>query len=184
MKKLALGMFLAYGLMHAATLDTSKASMEFMAFKTAHKAGVKGTFNHVMYHFGKDTSSIAKTLDKASATINADQLDLHDATKTKNVKEAFFDLFKDKTLKVIFRNVVEGDKQGTILASVRMNGKSVKVPMSYKIENKELVATGVLDILEFGLQKEFAKLAEKCSAQHEKLTWSQVEISFKAPVKE
>ncbi|BCZ16986.1 Polyisoprenoid-binding protein [Helicobacter sp. NHP19-003] len=184
MKKLAIGVFLAYGLMHAASLDTSKASMEFTAFKTAHKAGVKGTFDHVIYKFGKDTSTIAHILDKASATINADQLNLHDSTKTKNVKEAFFDLFKDKTLKVIFRNVVVGDKQGTILASVRMNGKSVKVPMSYKIENKELVATGVLDILEFGLQKEFAELAKKCSVQHEKLTWSQVEISFKAPVKE
>ncbi|WP_205435958.1 YceI family protein [Helicobacter suis] len=184
MKKMALGVLLACGLVHATSIDTTKVSMGFTAFKTAKKVGVNGSFDHVAYRFGKDTSSIAHMLDKASATIDVSHVNLNDPVKTKNVKEAFFDLFKDKTLKVIFRNVVAGDGQGSILASVRMNGKSVKVPMSYHITNKELVATGVLDILEFGLQNEFAKLAAQCHAQHEKLTWSQVEITFKAALKE
>ncbi|MFC3847805.1 YceI family protein [Helicobacter baculiformis] len=184
MKKVVLGAFLVSCLAHATTIDVNKLSMSFTAFKTPKKAGVEGTFDGVNYHFNKDTSSVARMLDKASATINVSHVNLHDELKSKNVKEAFFDLFKDKNLKVIFRDVVAGENQGTLLASVRMNGKSVKVPMSYTIENNELVATGVLDILEFGLKDALQKLAKACEAQHEKLTWSQVKITFKAGLKD
>ncbi|WP_121020666.1 YceI family protein [Helicobacter vulpis] len=184
MKKVVLGAFLVSCLAHATTIDTGKLSMSFTAFKTPKKAGVEGTFAGVNYRFNKDTSSVAHMLDKASATIDVSHVDLHDELKSKNVKEAFFDLFKDKNLKVTFRNVVAGENQGTILASVRMNGRSVKVPMSYTIENNELVATGVLDVLEFGLKDALQKLAKACEAQHEKLTWSQVKITFKAGLKD
>ncbi|GMB92378.1 YceI family protein [Helicobacter bizzozeronii] len=184
MKKFAIAALLASALLQANSLDTTKVSMSFTAFKTAKKVGVEGTFDHVLYRFNKDTSSVAHMLDKATATINVAQVNLHDETKTKNVKEAFFDQFKDQSLKVTFRNVVAGENQGTLLASVRMNGKSVKVPMSYTIKDKELVATGVLDIMEFGLKEAFHKLAAACSAQHEKLTWSQVQITFKAGLKD
>lgn len=187
MRKLAVVALLAYSLAHAHSIDTTKVSMAFTAFKTPKKVGVEGTFDHVLYHFSKNpsgTTHVAQMLDKATATIDVAQVNLHDATKTKNVKEAFFDQFKDQTLKVTFRNVVAAGNQGTLIASVRMNGKTIKVPMSYTIANNELVATGVLDIMEFSLKDAFHKLAEACSAQHEKLTWSQVQITFKAGIKQ
>ncbi|CAM2812059.1 YceI family protein [Helicobacter felis] len=184
MKKFVLGALLATGLVYATSIDTSKVSMSFTAFKTPKKAAVEGTFDGVQYHFNKDTSSVVRMLDKASASIDVTHVNLHDELKSKNVKEAFFDLFKDKNLKVFFRNVVEGENQGSILATVRMNGRSVKVPMTYTIENNELTATGLLDVLEFGLKDAFAKLAKACEVQHEKLTWSQVRITFKAGLKD
>ncbi|WP_104753121.1 YceI family protein [Helicobacter salomonis] len=184
MKKFVLGAFLVSSLAHATTIDTTKVSMSFTAFKTPHKAGVEGTFDNVVYRFNKDMSSVAHALDKATATINVSHVNLHDDLKNKNLKESFFDLFKDKNLKVTFRDIVAGENQGTILAGVRMNARSVKVPMTYTIQDNKLVATGVLDVLEFGLKDALQKLAKACEVQHEKLTWSQVQITFKADLKD
>ncbi|WP_120946343.1 YceI family protein [Helicobacter labacensis] len=184
MRKIVVGALLFSALAHASSIDTGKLSMSFTAFKTPKKVGVEGTFDGVNYRFNKDHSSVVRMLDKASATIDVSHVNLHDALKSKNVKEAFFDLFKDKNLRVTFRDIVAGENQGTILASVRMNAKSVKVPMNYTIEKDQLVVTGVLDILEFGLKDALAKLAKACEPMHQKLTWSQVQITFKAGLKD
>ena len=86
-------------------------------------------------------------------------------------------------IKVTLHDVVEGKDQGTILASVRMNGKTNKVPMEYKIENGVLKARGVLDLSEFKLSEARANLQKAVSDLHEGMTWSQVTIGFEAPIK-
>ncbi|WP_180762750.1 YceI family protein [Helicobacter sp. 12S02232-10] len=168
---------------NAATIDTTKAETSWTAYKTAQKTAVSGTFKDIQYKFGKKQDSIAGALEGATATIDPMKVDLHDDTKNKNVKDFFFSQFKKGGIKVTFKDVMEGKDQGTILAIVRMNGKSVKVPMQYTITDGKLTAQGVLDIMEFSLNDAFKKLATGCHKLHEGLTWSQVGISFSAPIK-
>ncbi|PAF46435.1 polyisoprenoid-binding protein [Helicobacter sp. 12S02634-8] len=170
-------------LANASTLDTTKATTTWTAYKTEAKTPVGGTFDDIKYKFGKKTDSIAGLLEGASATIDPLKVNLGDSVKNKNVKDFFFSHFKKGGIKVTFKNVIEGKDQGTILAVVRMNEKSVKVPMQYTIADGKFTATGVIDILEFALNDAFKKLAVGCHDLHEGLTWSQVAISFSAPIK-
>lgn len=57
------------------------------------------------------------------------KVNLGDELKNKNVKEVFFVFFKNINIKVIFRNVIEGDYVGFFMVYVRMNEKLVKVFM-------------------------------------------------------
>ncbi len=181
------GLF-SLNVINAASIDTTKASAGFGAFKLAKKEKVNGTFKNITFKFGKKKDSITSTLKNASATMNAMDVTLNDATRDASVKKFFFSKFKkDKKerqlIKVTFKEIIEGENLGTILANVSMNGKTQKIPMQYTISNGKFFAKGVLDVLDFGLAEAFKSLAEGCKSLHEGVSWTQVEIYFEAPIK-
>ncbi len=187
MKKLLISLLCGFLGLNAASIDTTKASAGFGAFKLAKKEKVNGTFKDVIFKFGKKKDSITSTLTNASATINAMDVTFNDAQRDESVKKFFFSYFKKdrkerQLIKVTFKEIIEGDNIGTILANVSMNGKTRKVPMQYTISDGKLVAKGVLDVLTFGLAEAFKSLAEGCKDLHEGVSWTQVEIYFEAPV--
>lgn len=188
MKKLFFGfvaLLLFSGTVFAVTLDMNQAKVEWTAFKTKEKAPVKGSFSEIQYKFGKKTDNLTQILEGATATINGLSVDLGDSLKNENVKKYFFmKLNKQDSIKVTFKNVIEGEGKGSLLATVRMNGKNVKVPMQYEIKDGIFEVQGVMDILEFGAMEAFKALAIHCHDFHEGLTWTQVEIKFSAPIQQ
>ncbi len=183
MKKMVLVSVLLAGFLQAVDLDLASAKTTWTAFKSKTKLPVSGTFDNIAYKLGKSQSSLKTLLEGASASMDSLKVNLDDELKNKNVQEAFFALFKNTHIKVIFRNVIEGDHVGSLTAYVRMNERLVKVPMQYTITDNKLVVKGVLDILNFGLKNELASLAKRCESFHEGLTWSQVEIQFESMIK-
>ena len=181
LKLLAISMLGVVGL-NAASIDTNKVNVVWTAYKTPAKVAVSGTFKDINFKFGKKRDSIASTLEGASATIDPMKVNLNDDVKNANLRDFFFSKFSKKEIKVTLRDVVEGKDQGTILASVKMNGKTNKVPMEYKITNGVLKASGVLDLGEFKLEDARANLQKAVYDLHEGMTWSQVNIGFEAPV--
>ncbi|MFC3867591.1 YceI family protein [Helicobacter equorum] len=181
-KALVLGLLSIVGI-HAASIDTSKVNVIWTAYKTPAKVAVSGTFKDIAFKFGKKQDSIATALEGASATIDPIKVNLNDDVKNANLRDFFFSKFSKKEIKVTLHDVVEGKDQGTILASVRMNGKTNKVPMEYKIENDVLKAHGVLDLSEFKLSEARVNLQKAVSDLHEGMTWSQVTIGFEVPIK-
>ncbi|TLD96380.1 YceI family protein [Helicobacter jaachi] len=185
MKKVLATLGLVGSLACAASIDTQKAEVKWTAFKTPAKVAVTGSFDDVKFKFGKPnkTQDLESQLSNATATIDIMKVNLGDETKNANVKTFFFDSFAKKDpIKVTFKDVIEGKDKGTILANVRMNGKTQKVPMQFEVSNGKLVAKGVLDLSEFGLDGARVSL-QNAIPEHEKLTWTQVEIAFEAPVK-
>ena len=182
LKMLAIGLLGAVGL-NAASIDTDKVNVVWTAYKTPTKAAVSGSFTDAKFQFGKKRDSIASTLEGASVSIDPMKVELNDDVKNANLRDFFFSKFSKKEIKVTLRNVVEGKDQGTLLASVKMNGKTNKVPMEYKITNGVLKASGVLDLGEFKLEDARANLQKAVYDLHEGMTWSQVTIGFEAPIK-
>lgn len=169
-----------------ATIQADKAQVKWTAFKTPAKAGVTGSFDDVVFKFGTPDKqgSLKMQLNNATATIDIMKVNLNDEGKNATVREFFFGAFnKKEPIKVTFKDVIEGKDKGTILANVKMNGKSKKIPMQYEVAKKVLVAKGVIDLGEFGAEKARASLAEACNDLHEGITWSQVEIALEVPVK-
>lgn len=186
-KVLALLAVASLSMLNAQSIDTANAKAGFTAYKSPKMLAVGGTFNNIVFKFKKG-DSIATQLEGASATMEANAINLGDAAKDASLKANFFSQFKkDKKgkqlIRVVFREVVAGENLGTMLASVSMNGKSQKVSMQYTIQDGTLTAKGVIDVLDFGLSEAFAKLAKACEALHEGRSWTQVEIYFSAPVK-
>lgn len=180
-----LGMVLFGSMALAANLDASKAQVKWTAFKTPAKVAVSGSFDDVKFKFGKPNKnqSLESQLTNATATIDIMKVNLGDETKNSNLKTHFFGQFaKKEAIKVTFKDVIEGKDKGTILAQVRMNGKSQKVPMQYEVSGGKLVAKGVLDLGEFGLESARASLQKAVGELHENLTWSQVEIALEVPL--
>ncbi|WP_295736832.1 YceI family protein [uncultured Helicobacter sp.] len=186
MKKIIAGLALIGSIACAASIDTDKAEVKWTAFKTPAKVAVSGSFDDVKFKFGtpNKAQSLESQLNNATATIDIMKVNLGDPQKNENVTTHFFGNFAKKDpIKVTFKDVIEGKDKGTILANVRMNGKSQKVPMQYEVANKKLIAKGVLDLSEFGLENARANLQKAVGELHENLTWSQVEIALEAPLK-
>ena len=72
MKKIIAGMVLIGSLACAAVIDANKAEVKWTAFKTSTKIGVGGTFNDVVFKFGKPNvaQSLESQLNNATATID------------------------------------------------------------------------------------------------------------------
>lgn len=172
------------GFMFATSLDTAGAKVKWTAFKTTDKVAVSGTFDDIQYKFGKGHASIKEILEGATAILTPSKVNLNDALKNKNVREYFFAKFKTRDdIKVTFKKVIEGKDKGTIFATIKMNGKIVKVPMQYEIKDNFLEAKGVIDLAEFYVTDALNSLTQAVKNLHGGLTWTQVEIQFSAPVK-
>lgn len=186
MRRIIMGM-VAFGVLaSAATIDTSKAMVKWTAFKTMEKVAVSGTFDDVKFKFGdvNKNGTLESQLSNATATIDLMKVNLNDDLKNQNVKQFFFSAFNKKDpIRVTFKDVFEGKNKGTILANVRMNGKTQKVPMQYEVAGGKIVAKGMIDLLQFGLDEARMSLQKGVYDLHEGMTWSQVEIGFEAPVK-
>lgn len=186
MKKIITGLALIGSIACAATIDTQNAEVQWTAFKTPAKIGVKGKFDDVQFKFGtaNKTQSLESQLNNATATIDIMKVNTNDEGRDQTLRDNFFGQFaKKEPIKVTFKDVIEGKDKGTILANVRMNGKTQKVPMQYEIVDQKLIAKGVLDLSEFGLENARASLQKAVADLHENLTWSQVEIALEAPIK-
>ena len=186
MKKIIAGMVIVGSIVCAASIDATKAQVKWTAFKTPAKIAVNGTFDDVKFKFGtpNKTQSLESQLNNASATIDIMKVNTADAGRDETIRKSFFDNFnKKEPIKVTFKDVIEGKNKGTILANVRMNGKTQKVPMQYDVSGGKIIAKGVLDLGLFGLENARASLQNAAKELHENLTWSQVEITFESPIK-
>ncbi|RDU70117.1 polyisoprenoid-binding protein [Helicobacter cholecystus] len=182
MKKLILSAFVSMGLCFGASIDASKIEMYWAGYKFANKTAVKGTFKDISYKLKKNQGSIKDMLEGATATIALSNLHTGNPTSEKNLTQGFFSNFASPEIKVKITQVMEGDNQGTLLAKVTMNKTSQSIPMQYTIMDGKIQAKGVLDILNFKLNKALEGLIQTCGQLHKGYTWTQVEIGFSAPI--
>ncbi|MDD7566924.1 MAG: YceI family protein [Helicobacter sp.] len=183
--KFFLAMVLGASFLSATSINTESVKVFWGGYKTPKKVEVNGSFSDVKFKFGKNKNTLTQALENATATIDPMSATIgDDELKTSNIREYFFSKFdKDKKeIKVTLKNVVEGENVGTILAVVKMNGKTQKVPMKYTIEGHTFKAWGTLDLSEFKLDAARENLQKAVADLHENLTWSQVKIGFEAHI--
>ncbi|ANV98091.1 hypothetical protein BBW65_04425 [Helicobacter enhydrae] len=183
MNKLLCAFALIANLCLAGSLDMSGAKIEWKGFKFANKTAVKGSFSNVSFVFPKNGATLKDALVGATAKINLKNVVTGNPASEKNLTEAFFLKFEGANITAKIEDVMEGEKQGTLLLKVRMNKATQFVPMQYVLTDDGFVANGVIELKNFKLQKAFESLQEACGAMHKNFTWSQVEISLVIPNK-
>lgn len=182
MKKLLLGIVVFMGFCFGANVDAGKVEMYWVGYKFANKTAIKGSFSDVVYKFKKKQGSIKEIFENASAKITLSNLKIGNLEAKKNLSEGFFSKFASPEMSVKIIQVMEGDNQGTMLAKVNMNKKSVLVPMQYTIADGQIQVKGVLDLLSFKLDDALKSLIKVTGKLHQGYTWTQVEIGFSAPI--
>ena len=164
------------------TYTVTQAKPEWTAYKYTEKAAVGGTFNAYKLSPTKPASSFTGALQNLSIEIDAASVESNNPARNTTIAEKYFALFAPQS--IIKGNVLsaKGDeKKGTVEINIDMNG--VQKPYTFSYEEKEgmLVASSVMDMMDFQLQKPFDSIHTACKELHTgsdgvAKTWTEVAL--------
>lgn len=160
------------------TISPDGVKVNWVAYKTPAKAGVKGSFTKL----GFDDARTGKTLEgvMTGARFNIDTKSTSTGDKGRDIKISTFFFGRQK----ISGEIVSVDLEKKLIQlEVNMNDNSQKVPLSYKIKKNKVMANGYIDVLDFAMSESLAKINKACFAKHEGKTWSDVKITLEAKFK-
>lgn len=189
MKKIALSLFLAFGLAQASCtfMQPTDVDVTFKAFKTPLKLGVGGHFSEVNYNSSVKSATDLNTLVAGSTvTIEVASVDSNNKGRDEKLLNDFFKQMAGPDIKAKIISLVkdkDARKTGVATVSVSMNGVTRNVPMKYSFSNGKLSAEGVIDLLDFNASKALKAINTACYDLHEGKTWSDVNIGFSMAIK-
>ncbi len=157
------------------TFSPDGVKVEWIAYKTPAKVGVKGSFTDLGYTKARSGKTLKGVMTGATFDIQTKSTATGDAARDMKIATFFFKREK------ISGEIVSVDPEKKIIQlSVVMNETTKKVPMSYKVEGSTVMATGHVDVLDFAMNEHLAKITKACFAKHEGKTWSDVQIMLNA----
>lgn len=200
MIKIILSIFIAVSLAYseeAGIKDSScvlsqdgEIKVSFKAYKTPSKIGVGGVFDSVDF---KAVSTKGKNFHEifvgSSVVIDTSSVNSNNKGRDEKLVNFFFNQMSEKSIKAKIVDVKPNAKvkeepyTGVFITDISMNGIIKKVPMKYSFDAGKLVATGVIDILDFSAAKALTSINKACFDLHKGKTWSDVTIGFTTNVK-
>ncbi len=168
------------GLLVAAAFgyEATGIEVEFKAFKTPLKIGVKGGFDKISLH-SKPAKKLKNMLLNTSVMIETASVDSKNPGRDKKLVHNFFDV---QGVGKIEAKIVKVDTK-VLTVAITMNGKTVDVPMKYENEHKEIEAEGVIDLADFGMLPSLGAITKACYEKHRGKTWQDVELEFELQYK-
>jgi hypothetical protein len=173
-------------------LEPQSVKVNWTAFKTTAKAPVGGSFTNIEVA-GKNKKKKAlgdllNSLHAAIALKDSKSLSTGNPARDQTLFDHFFSKFKNATIDGKFKGAKGSGTEGDLKLAIKMNGKSVEVPMHYTLATDgNFEAKGGLDILDFGLQTAFDELHQNCEVVHKgadgvSKTWSTVDLKLNATI--
>lgn len=150
-----------------------KNKLEWTAFKTPDKIGVKGTFDAIEVTGVKDSGTVDQDYKGATFKITPSSVNTTDAGRDEKLKTAFFGIMTgDITGKFV------DFKDGKAIVELKMNGVNKTKEFTYTMVDNVLKINGSIDIiLDFEGTTAFNSLHELCKDLHMGKTWTDVEIN-------
>jgi polyisoprenoid-binding protein YceI len=176
-------------------VDQNSVQIDWTAFKTNQKVPVNGSFTEVTFFgdldHGKSLPELLGDLE-AEISINSSQkIHTGNPGRDQTLFQKFFKFFSKKALlKGAVKKVKGTASAGTFYLDLEMNQKMLAVPMKYTRNDEGVfVASGQIDLTDFGLDGPLKKLNKACEALHRgadgvSKTWSTVEIKLQANILE
>ena len=153
------------------------AQLTWTAFKTPKKIGVKAGFKKIEIKT-QEAKDIHSVISSASFSVDIASLDSGNPERDAKIKKHFF---KTDSSTVGITGKVLSLKDGVAQVEFTINKKTKTVPMNVLVANDEATITGKIDVLDFALNESLSAINEACKVLHEGKTWSDVELSIKAP---
>ena len=170
--------FLMTPLGHAACLelDPQQITIEWTAFKTPSKVGVRGTLPKFDLQGKTQGPDLKEILSQLGIHIDPSRIHTGNASRDKKIARFFFGKMKGKIIKAQVKKI----KSKEIILKVQMNEYVQEIPMQYKIKGHQIEGSGFLDILDFQAHSALQSLNKACRALHSGKTWSDVLLKIKA----
>lgn len=158
---------------------TKNKTLSWTAYKTPAKAGVKGKFTRFAINATK-AKSFNELLKSANFSIDSTSVDTGDKARDAKIVQFFF---KSMTVKSIIGKVLRIDNNKAQV-EFTMNGKTAAIEMAvnYDEAKNNVVISGVVDVLNFAMEKNLAALTKACMEKHEGKTWSDVNVEISAEI--
>jgi hypothetical protein len=145
--------------------------INWVAFKTPAKAGVKGSLTKFSIKPGKEMGTIAQVLTGSTFTVDSQSVFTKNPSRDKKIVKNFFPGTK-------IAGKVTAIKKGMLMTEMVMNGKKVMVPLKYSMKGNTLSAKGTIDVFDFMMHSNLKALNKACKALHEGKTWNDVNIEI------
>ncbi len=162
------------------SFNDKASTINWTAFKTPKKVGVKGSFTNFKINTKKSVT-VEELLSGASFEINSNSVSTNDKARDAKIFSFFFKSMTKGTKITGKVTKVEGDK---VSVDLTLNGTTKPVVLTAKndAEKNTMTLNGAIDVLEFGMKSNLDSLTKACNALHEGVTWPNVDIELVATV--
>lgn len=173
-KNLLLALGLSTSLLAATcnyTVDSS--SLEWTAFKTPAKVGVKGTFDNVKLDFkisdSKETLLKSSTINIVTANVNS-----HNQGRDAKLVNSFFMV---QGVKTIAAKILKVEKNSADVEIIMNNIKKV-ITMNLITTENTIKLQGEIDLADFQMLPSLDAITKACYELHQGKTWQDVALEF------
>jgi len=163
---------------------SEEVNVEWTAYKTPTKVGVKGRFTNVKLkskiRMAKDWQNLALN---SSVDINSKNIHTGDISRDVKIVTFFFKNMSSTKIKATITSVDLATK--TLGVELKMNGKKQNISMNYELIEKKggttLKAKSIspIDVVQmFAMEKSLTAIHNACKELHQGKTWAEVDLNF------
>lgn len=157
-------------------ISSYKNNLEWEAYKTERKEGVKGTFTKINLYDTQENLKFPESLVGSKFSIDGLSVSSGDVARDANLNSFFFKRLASPEITGTF----EKFENGKATIKISLNGKEAVKEFNYTLNDNEITIKGSIDILnDFDAQKSFKALHGACSDLHEGKTWTDVNLTIK-----
>lgn len=164
----------------AFSIEKALNTINFTAYKTTDKIGVKGQFKKVNVLKNGKGNSIKEAINNTEFSIPVSSIFTKDESRDFKIKKFFFGAM-DNTSLLSGKLILEDDSKG--YAEIKMNGETNKLAFNYTITDKKFELNGVLNLTDWKAENALNSLNEACKDLHKgadgvSKTWKEVAINI------
>lgn len=159
--------------------NKNSSILEWTAFKTNQRKGVKGTFKNITVK-AKSAATISELIKGLTFSIDTFSVNSGDPARDKTLLEFFFKkAIKDGKINGSVKKITDKEIEVKFL----VDGKVIMVPFTYTLDPKlKFTAKAETDMLSFGWKDAHKSLHEACKEQHkgedgESKTWTDITLN-------
>lgn len=156
-------------------LKPDSLKLEWTAFKTPKKIGVKGSFDKLNIKGLAKGPNFSSLFNGLTFSLDTKSINTSDQARDKRIFQSFFSNMGGGTN---ITGGVLGYKRKILQIAIKMNNKEVIVPLTVEKSEHSFTALGHIDILDFAMGGNLASLNEACNELHEGKTWNDVGIAL------
>ena len=179
MKNIVLSMLVASSLFAGSCkYDVKNIDVDFEAYKTPLRIGVKGSFHNIILK-AYSAKSQQELLQSATVAIDINKIYTKNLARDKKIIEFFFGRQNITSIEAKVLSV----KKDVVEIALTMNGVTKTVPMNLESDDEEIDASGHIDLADFNMLPALAGITKACYDKHQGKTWQDVEIEFEIKTK-
>lgn len=164
-------------------IDSETISLDWIAYKTTEKKGVKGKFGKVNVTASDLSEEKAKAINNVSFSVPVSSLFTNDETRDWKLINLFFGVMDDtEFLSGTFHSHEANMEDGKGVMDLTMNGKTCDLPYTYTLKGDSMFISTTLNLIEWNGQEALDSLGKACYELHKgadgvSKTWSEVDIN-------